>query len=71
MNAGVDESLDRTVSSADAAVIASTSSAGQTDAKSEEYPTLSEIDRMAIDPVHLAQLGSRLDDEEEDYDEEG
>lgn len=43
-----------------------------TEAKHEEYPgwSLSEMDRMAIDPVQLAQLNSRID-EEEDYDEEG
>ncbi|KAJ6694829.1 HISTONE-LIKE TRANSCRIPTION FACTOR CCAAT-RELATED [Salix koriyanagi] len=38
----------------------------------EEYPgwSLSEMDKMAIDPLQLAQLGKGLD-EEEDYDEEG
>lgn len=41
------------------------------DVKGEEFPGLSEMDRMAIDPVHLAQLSSRLDEDEEDYDEEG
>jgi len=39
----------------------------------EEYPgwSLSEMDKMAIDPLKLAQLSTRLDEEEEDYDEEG
>jgi hypothetical protein len=29
------------------------------------------MDKMAIDPLKLAQLSTRLDEEEEDYDEEG
>jgi hypothetical protein len=39
----------------------------------EEYPgwSLSEMDKMVIDPLQLAQLSKRLDEEEEDYDEEG
>lgn len=65
LNAGVDEGSDKTASTA-TAVVASTS-----DAKGEEYPGLSEEDRMAIDPVHLTQFSSRLDEEDEDYDEEG
>ncbi|KAK6121495.1 hypothetical protein DH2020_044764 [Rehmannia glutinosa] len=61
LNAGVDESSDKMASS----------TGPSTDVKGEEYPGLSEMDRMAIDPVHLTQLNSRLDEEEEDYDEEG
>lgn len=40
--------------------------------KHEEYPgwSLSEIDHMAIDPLQLAHLGTRIDEDEEDYDEE-
>lgn len=70
LNAGVDEGSDKMASTA-TAVVASTTSTGPSDAKGEEYPGIAEVDRMAIDPVHLAQLGSRLDEEEEDYDEEG
>jgi hypothetical protein len=29
------------------------------------------MDKMAIDPLQLAQLSTRVDEEEEDYDEEG
>jgi tetrahydromethanopterin S-methyltransferase subunit G len=29
------------------------------------------MDKMVIDPLQLAQLSKRLDEEEEDYDEEG
>ncbi|KAL0289627.1 UNVERIFIED_CONTAM: hypothetical protein Sangu_2609600 [Sesamum angustifolium] len=69
LNTGLDEASDKMASTA-AAVVAPTPSAGPSDVKGEEYPGLSEMDRMAIDPVHLAQLSSRLDEEDEDYDEE-
>ncbi|XP_075507404.1 uncharacterized protein LOC142544221 isoform X2 [Primulina tabacum] len=64
LNAGVDEFSEKSAPTADAATVF-----GPSDWKSEEYPGLSETDRMAIDPVHLAQLSSRLDEDEEDYDE--
>lgn len=67
LNAGVDDKSEKPVS----VPAASTSTGPTPDVKSEEYPGLSEMDRMAIDPAHLAQLGSRVDDDEEDYDEEG
>ncbi|XP_058107369.1 uncharacterized protein LOC131250955 [Magnolia sinica] len=40
--------------------------------KHEEYPgwSLTDMDKMAIDPMQLAQLNVRID-EDEDYDEEG
>lgn len=41
--------------------------------KHEEYPgwSISDMEKMAIDPIQLATLNQRIDDEEEDYDEEG
>ncbi|XP_076899129.1 uncharacterized protein LOC143552907 [Bidens hawaiensis] len=41
--------------------------------KPDEYPSwsLAEVEKMAIDPVKLANLNSRVDEDEEDYDEEG
>lgn len=41
--------------------------------KQDEYPgwSLADVERMAIDPVQIANLNSRMDEEEEDYDEEG
>lgn len=54
-------------------VVDSSSSVPTTETNHEEYPgwSVSEMDKMAIDPLQLAQLGTRLDEEEEDYDEEG
>ena len=39
----------------------------------EEYPgwSLADMESMAIDPVQLAKLNQRIDEEQEDYDEEG
>lgn len=57
-----------------AATAAPTSSAGPTsEIKHEEYPgwSLSDVDKMAIDPLQLAHLSGRIDEDEEDYDEEG
>lgn len=68
LNAGVDESSDNPASTA---VVTTASSTGPSDVKVEEHPGLSEADRMAIDPIHLTQFSSRLDEEDEDYDEEG
>ena len=53
---------------------AQASSAGPiSEPKHEEYPgwSLADVDRMAIDPLQLANLSRRLDEDEEDYDEEG
>lgn len=60
-------------SAADAAPAAS-SPPGRPNAedKHEDYLDwpLSEVDKMAIDPLQLTNLRSRIDEEEEDYDEE-
>ncbi|XP_010031686.2 dr1-associated corepressor [Eucalyptus grandis] len=41
--------------------------------KHEEYPgwSLSEVEKMAIDPIQLANLNRGMDEDDEDYDEEG
>lgn len=43
-----------------------------TESKHEEIPgwSLSDVDKMAIDSLQLAQLGRPLEEDEEDYDEE-
>ena len=40
--------------------------------KIEEYPgwSLSDMEKMAIDPIQLANLSKRIDEDMEDYDEE-
>lgn len=40
--------------------------------KIEEYPgwSLSDMEKMAIDPIQLASLNNRIDEDMEDYDEE-
>ncbi|KAM1811727.1 hypothetical protein ACFX12_028329 [Malus domestica] len=57
-----------------APMAAQASSAGPiSEPKHEEYLgwSLADVDRMAIDPLQLANLSRRLDEDEEDYDEEG
>lgn len=41
--------------------------------KPDEFPgwSLADVEKMAIDHVQLANLSSRVDEDEEDYDEEG
>jgi hypothetical protein len=83
LNAEVNDSEDAKAAAAPAAA-ATTTTTTTTSAPSssvepaaetnhEEYPgwSLSEMDKMVIDPLQLAQLSKRLDEEEEDYDEEG
>lgn len=76
LNANVDDNDDRkaaAAAAAAAAAVAHASSAGPTtETRHEELPgwSLSDMDKMAIDPLQLAHLSSRLDEEEEDYDEE-
>jgi hypothetical protein len=84
LNAEVNDSEDAKAAAAPAAAAATTTTTTTTSAPSssvepaaetnhEEYPgwSLSEMDKMVIDPLQLAQLSKRLDEEEEDYDEEG
>lgn len=75
LNTGLDETADKIATSAPPAgpsLSAGPSSMGPTEVRKEEFPSwsVSEVDGMAIDPLHLARLGSRLDEEDEDYDEE-
>ena len=78
LNANVDDNEDTkataAAATAAAAAAAPASSAGPTtETRHEEYPgwSLSDVDKMAIDPLQLAHLSKRLDEEDEDYDEEG
>ena len=82
LNANVDDNEDTkataaaatAAAAAAAAAAAPASSAGPTtETRHEEYPgwSLSDVDKMAIDPLQLAHLSKRLDEEDEDYDEEG
>lgn len=60
-------------SAAVAAAPASSSAEPIPETKHEEYPgwSVSDMENMAIDPIQLANLGRRIDEDEEDYDEEG
>lgn len=77
LNADVDETNDAkamaTTSSAAAVVGTATTpvATASVETKTEEYPgwSLSEMER--IDPLQLAHLSKRIDEDEEDYDEEG
>lgn len=82
LNAEVNDSEDAKAAAAAAAAAAATTTTTSAPSSSvepaaetnhEEYPgwSLSEMDKMVIDPLQLAQLSKRLDEEEEDYDEEG
>lgn len=58
-----------------AAPAASSSAEPIPETKHEEYPgwSVSDMEKMAIDPIQLANLSRRIDEDEdeEDYDEEG
>ncbi|GFY81206.1 hypothetical protein Acr_01g0010150 [Actinidia rufa] len=71
LNAELGDNADKAPSTTDAA--AASSMRPTSEVKSEEYPgwSLPEMDKMAFDPLHFAQLNTKLDDDEEDYDEEG
>ena len=71
LNADVVHENEDTKAAAAAAQASSTAPTSET--KHEEYPgwSLSDVDKMAIDPLQLAQLSKRLDEDEENYDEEG
>lgn len=72
LNANLDETADKSVTpvAAPAAAPAACSSLSMPVDVTDEPPVLTEIDRMAVDPLHVAQFNSNLDEEEEDYDEE-
>ncbi|KAJ1428304.1 hypothetical protein SESBI_09035 [Sesbania bispinosa] len=70
LNANLNENEDK---NACTAAQASLPEPATTEIKHEEIPgwSLSDVDKMAIDTMQLANLGSRLEEDEEDYDEEG
>lgn len=71
LNMELTESGDSTAITAQAS--SSTPAKTPVELKHEEYPgwSLAEMEQMAIDPVQLAKLNHGIDEEEEDYDEEG
>ncbi|KAL0418429.1 UNVERIFIED_CONTAM: Dr1-associated corepressor [Sesamum radiatum] len=71
LNVDLNESEESTLTLAD---ISSDSSIKTTlDLKHEDIPgwSIEDVERMAIGPVQLANLSRGIDEEEEDYDEEG
>lgn len=75
LNAITNENDDKKASAAaDASVPEPDASVPEppTESKHEEIPgwSLSDVDKMAIDSLQLAQLGRPLEEDEEDYDEE-
>ncbi|KAK4441387.1 Dr1-associated corepressor [Sesamum alatum] len=71
LNVDLNESEESTLTLAD---MSSDSSIKTTlDLKHEDIPgwSIEDVERMAIDPVQLANLNRGIDEEEEDYDEEG
>ncbi|XP_052727136.1 uncharacterized protein LOC108334344 isoform X1 [Vigna angularis] len=70
LNANLNENGDKNAS---AAVEAPLPEPADMDIKHEEIPgwSLSDADKMAIDTMQLATLASRLEEDDEDYDEEG
>ncbi|KAH1062424.1 hypothetical protein AAZX31_02G260700 [Glycine max] len=70
LNLDPDENMD----SLDTPTSVPTSSSAKSvsEEKHEEYPgwSLSEMEKMIIDPIQLANLNGRIDEDEEDYDEE-
>lgn len=79
LNLDLDENGDTPTAAATAtdtikatATATATSSETNHEMKHDEYPgwSLSDMDKMAIDPIQFALLNRRLDEEEEDYDNE-
>lgn len=68
-NSGLGRGFDLNTQSLDMEIKPSVSTAsGET--KREEYPGWSISDMSNIDPMQLASMGKRLDEDDEDYDEE-
>ncbi|GAA0139862.1 DNA-binding transcription factor [Lithospermum erythrorhizon] len=67
LNTGIDDTINKTTMPAAASAV----TAVKADAKADECPELSEVDRMVIDPLQVAQMNSQLDEDDEDYDEDG
>lgn len=70
LNCNLDENEDKNNTSI--ATQASLPEPAATEIQHEEIPgwSLSDVDKMAIDTIQFANLGSRQEEEEEDYDEE-
>jgi len=74
LNANLNENEDKNAGTAvPASLPEPTSMDTAMEIKHEEIPgwSLSDVDKMGIDTMQLANLGSRLEEDEEDYDEEG
>lgn len=71
LNANLNENEDKNASTvvAEAPVL----DPPKPETKHEEIPgwSLSDVDKMAIDTMQLAHLGRQIEEDEEDYDEEG
>ncbi|CAN4120062.1 unnamed protein product [Withania somnifera] len=72
LNIDLNESVESIPIPSEAAPLSSTAPQPP-EVKHEEIPgwSLSELEKMDIDPIQLANLNKGLDEEEEDYDEEG
>lgn len=73
LNANLNENEDKNASTAAAVTDAPLPDPPKPETKHEEIPgwSLSDVDKMVIDSMQLANLGRQIDEDEEDYDEEG
>lgn len=69
LNMNPDEDMDS--SSAPTPVQTGSPGKSKSEEKHEEYPgwSLSDVEKMAIDPIQLANLNRKIDEDMEDYDE--
>lgn len=70
LNMNPDENMDSS-STSTIPVPAGSSGKSMSEEKHEEYPGwfLSDVEKMSIDPMQLANLDRRIDEDVEDYDE--
>jgi hypothetical protein len=70
LNMDPDEDMD--LISTPTPIPTGSSSKSISEEKVDEYPgwSLSDMEKMAIDPIQLANLNKRIDEDMEDYDEE-
>jgi len=70
LNMDPDENMDLLASPTP--VPTSSSAKSMSEEKHDEYPgwSLSDMEQMTIDPIQLANINGRIDEDEEDYDEE-
>lgn len=71
LNVDLNENGDLTVLSSE--ITCNTFAKAPVEMKREEYPgwSLADMKSMAIDPIELGKLNERIEEEEDDYDEEG